>query len=641
MERKGKTEKGRGASNKHCTDAIARRVYSTLASDFRSITGRGDFCRQAEVSLYTDMSLFRETEETLMYWYDVHWFKIKYQMNSLFKKYRFHVDARDSDELERSTLAKFEAHQEKLGAIHVRSTRANMVIKKARKIIKSILGDFDSDELTIDMKVGSKSHIGCPLSQAYLDLKLSCQEGFTSTRAAADWFVKTYLPLDPILSRLLKSCGLKEVTAAEVLKLVLVPKSWKTLRLITPLAMVNLFYSYGYSKMVERRLSKAGLNIKTLQQRHRKLVKRFSQSLRYATVDLSSASDSLVRWLLIALLPRKWWNALKGCLTKVMTVNGRSLECLTALPMGNAATFPIETLVFYALTDAIRQLLELGGFTSCYGDDIICRSEIVPYMEEVFPEMGLFLNREKTFTKTCFRESCGADYYRGVSVRPFFFPGESAKLTRSKYEAYLYKVYNGLRSKWSEEEIPQTLRMLIIEISMISTRSGILRVPRHYSDEAGIKTSDPFEIPLGMDYAPWSDVSRIQGVRIGTLRVKSDEDPSKTVVCEYFDSELQFKCLVAKPRQRRVIQSEPWYWDTLRITKDRIFRSSVMNKVIRSPFLMKHFGWRKINVYLSDNVAPLKRLFVQKNGYKRRYLFVDVIDSTSYQTETTSVAIWC
>jgi hypothetical protein len=88
--------------------------------------------------------------------------------------------------------------------------------------------------------------------------------------------------------------------------------------------------------------------------------------------------------------------------------------------MGSALCFPIESIVFFVLLKA--QIIELFGRCNAddvyvYGDDIIIKSEFIPALD-ILTQCGLIINTEKSFTTGFFRESCGADWYRGHDVTP-------------------------------------------------------------------------------------------------------------------------------------------------------------------------------------------------------------------------------
>jgi hypothetical protein len=57
---------------------------------------------------------------------------------------------------------------------------------------------------------------------------------------------------------------------------------------------------------------------------------------------------------------------------------------------------------------------------SVYGDDIIIPTYAYEHLIQLLTALGFVINRDKSFGTGAFRESCGADYYYGINVRPFF-----------------------------------------------------------------------------------------------------------------------------------------------------------------------------------------------------------------------------
>ena len=86
--------------------------------------------------------------------------------------------------------------------------------------------------------------------------------------------------------------------------------------------------------------------------------------------------------------------------------------------MGNGFTFPLETLIFWALTASACE----GDVdsVSVYGDDIICPRERADDVIDTLTMCGFKINLEKSFVEGPFRESCGCDYYKGIDIRPFY-----------------------------------------------------------------------------------------------------------------------------------------------------------------------------------------------------------------------------
>jgi hypothetical protein len=86
--------------------------------------------------------------------------------------------------------------------------------------------------------------------------------------------------------------------------------------------------------------------------------------------------------------------------------------------MGNGFCFPLETLLFTVACVAVGAGKPGIDFT-VYGDDIIVRKQYFEPLLQLLRYMGFTANTDKTFSMGPFRESCGADWFGGVDVRPF------------------------------------------------------------------------------------------------------------------------------------------------------------------------------------------------------------------------------
>lgn len=200
-------------------------------------------------------------------------------------------------------------------------------------------------------------------------------------------------------------------------KLSFVPKNALTYRSIDVQPTVNGFVQAALGKAIERSLRGVNVDIRD-QARNKRLARDGSRLDHVATIDLSSASDSISYEVVKTLLPERWFELLCAARTTVTTYKGGDIRLEMFSAMGNGFTFPLETLLFWAITAVIcGEDPELIGV---YGDDIICpkhRSESVIRALEFF---GFKVNTKKSFLEGPFRESCGGDYYNGISIRPYY-----------------------------------------------------------------------------------------------------------------------------------------------------------------------------------------------------------------------------
>lgn len=279
-----------------------------------------------------------------------------------------------------------------------------------------------------------------------------------------------------------------------------VPKSAKTSRMISVEPTLNMFYQLGIGEIITKRLKRYfGIDLATQQSINRYLAfvgSRVDSSFGdgFATIDLSSASDSLSLKLCGEILPSEWFSTLVEFRSSFTSGKIGDMKFHTTLnmmsTMGNGFTFPLQTALFacaasacISMDDQIRtcpKAFALGrpGTFSVFGDDIIVPAKNYARMLRLLEFMGCSPNKDKSFSTGSFRESCGHDYYQGYNIRPVF-------LRKWDDEQDLVVLVN-LLVDWSartEIFIPNTLRMLVGAIK----RPNI--VPRSDGMDAGIRVT--------------------------------------------------------------------------------------------------------------------------------------------------------
>ena len=168
------------------------------------------------------------------------------------------------------------------------------------------------------------------------------------------------------------------------------------------------------------------LHDQTLSQR---MVAQASVDRSFCTIDLSSASDRIscrhMESLLRYNLP--WLEASHAVRTRrikdgVLTKKVYDLRKFST--MGSALTFPMQCLFFLSVTlascgaDSVKSIQALVGKVRVFGDDIIAPVEAYGSIVENLTLLGLKVNQKKSFHLGYFRESCGADYWRGFDITP-------------------------------------------------------------------------------------------------------------------------------------------------------------------------------------------------------------------------------
>lgn len=187
---------------------------------------------------------------------------------------------------------------------------------------------------------------------------------------------------------------------------------------------INMFLQRAVGNHIRKRLRAVGvdLNDQTVNQR----LARSALADGLATIDLSSASDSISTSLVLSLLPFDWYSLLDDLRVKSVKLpegyrNYHELEMFSS--MGNGFTFELESLIFWSLTRSVMYFSGIRGRVSVYGDDIICPAKGARRIARVFHWLGFRVNAKKSNWTGGFRESCGKHYYHGLDVTPFYLRG--------------------------------------------------------------------------------------------------------------------------------------------------------------------------------------------------------------------------
>lgn len=487
-------------------------------------------------------------------------FKRTAQILSWAKRYRFANDMFTDDQLSRVSWKNYSDTQIRcMKPIPVDKFYRSGLIARWRRICASILGEYTESEHFERCAFAKNACLGHPAKYKGLDQKL---KGPITGSMEHYRFLQRYAETDPTLADMLNNIPFHPASS---LRLTFVPKSYKALRAIMPDTLAGSFYSSGIGEMIKSRLKCHGLNIDTLQRRHRFLAMKSSRvsgwrncghspALRSATVDLSSASDSITTQLLSMILPRKWFHAIMRGRVAYYEYSGSTYRLVSACTMGLGHTFPLETLVFYVLTKGVAEWYgpNAARSVSVYGDDIIVPTEVLlgdgkyPPLIDLFRLLHLQINPDKSFWGWCdFRESCGGDFYRGHDVRPASPQGAGTYLSSLSYVAFLYKLANSLLKRWPKYCIENTLAWITLEI--YSTSGVVLAVPPSFPDTSGLKvdpgefgTQEPETINFGSYVVefiqielPYRRVFYERPLMWDGMRVKSYSDPRPWSISSY------------------------------------------------------------------------------------------------------------
>lgn len=234
-----------------------------------------------------------------------------------------------------------------------------------------------------------------------------------------------------------------------------VEKNAGTDRAVTNEPDLNKVVQNGYADVLRHRLKRGGIDLSD-SERQCELARIGSIDGNIATVDLTNASGLMCQGLILDQFSPAWSDIFFWARTGEIFIKdqGKSRILESYAGMGNGLTFPIESVLFHALTWACCE--EAGvrfPICSVYGDDIICSVEAIPFLYEVMDAVGLKINEEKSFIDGPFRESCGSDWFLGYDVRPIF-------VRRNVSLELLYSLHNQFHSR-DDYEICEILEGMI------------------------------------------------------------------------------------------------------------------------------------------------------------------------------------
>jgi len=390
---------------------------------------------------------------------------------------------------------------------------------RARSWTRYILGDLVLDDWFAECRHGPNTTNGVPFRDSGNSRKwqppLSCSD-------SARGLFELYLRWDRLAAKCLRSATDERKLAAVPMKVVnwsvltTVPKNDKVDRTIAIEPTVNMFLQQGLGRYIAKKLIPFGLDLQSQQDHHREMAFLASLSREYATIDFSSASDCVSTDLLRFLMPPDWFEMVLRirCETVSLKKLGLAIPIDCIATMGNATTFALETLVFFVLALACIDSLETTSSrlpnweslkrVTVFGDDCILPCDATQLFIELCEEVGFIVNEEKSFVARDdpFRESCGADFYAGVNIRPVFMQAPRSEKSPSVLRAWLYTMWN-VHLKKAISVFGET------NYVYCSTLSTIAELICKYNDEIYVVcASDPDDSGV-KTYGDWERLSRL------------------------------------------------------------------------------------------------------------------------------------
>lgn len=295
-------------------------------------------------------------------------------------------------------------------------------------------------------------------------------------------------------------------------RVVFVPKSATALRTISAEPAILQFYQQGclrsliryiaHHQYLRTRIDTSWPDI------NRHLAWEGSFDGSFSTVDLSSASDS-VSWALVSYLFRDTplWPMLDATRsTHVILPDGRRVEQRSFAPMGSALCFPVECIIFSAITDVAVGARGPYRHSSyrVYGDDIVVEKEHTEFLLCLLSDLGFKVNQDKTFWQQPepepielypYRESCGGEYIHGYDVTPVRIPRNFKGCSRGMILRD-GQVYEGLIELANSLLGVSGLGRLLILSALLDLPKRLRPLFVGLDEDGGIKTPSPTNYQL-------------------------------------------------------------------------------------------------------------------------------------------------
>lgn len=341
-------------------------------------------------------------------------------------------------DLEAEALLRFDASEAqcKLTNERIRAFRRSpikgdieLVVANAKRKISGLLGPFSHRKVQGGCGWSSGATSSLKRRRAQIDIKLSEFPLSVSRRACSA--VRRQIETDLHWSSLVLNVGVDRIGPYCLLRhcfsfsdecvVDTVPKNAKTHRIIAKEPTLNAFLQKGVGRFIRRRLARVGIDLDDQGLNQNAASVAHSDGL--ATLDLKAASDTVAIELVYELLPVDWAMYLDDLRSPIARLPGNrgAVQLQKFSSMGNGFTFELESLIFWALSSAVTDVVQTcSSRVWIYGDDIIVPRECAPLLTEVLDFCGFSLNKEKSYVEGEFFESCGRHYFQGRDVTPCY-----------------------------------------------------------------------------------------------------------------------------------------------------------------------------------------------------------------------------
>jgi hypothetical protein len=368
-------------------------------------------------------------------------------------------------------------------------------------------------DIAVHFGTGRGSNIGAPGADMYSKYVCSTMSATSPLLPTLFWQAISNDPLWQSVE--FERCAIHGHELVSGDSLFFVPKSRDISRTCGKAPLMNMFFQKGIEGVLRARLKEVfNIDLSVQPERNALLAHIGSCNESLATIDLSSASDTISVSLLRDLLPREAFNWFMLTRSPITTLpSGEEIELHLMASMGNGFCFPLQTTLFASVVAAVYRVMgikllpfsdgptpvhrnptiksvvegcltngpvkqfqrtEYAGNFSAFGDDIIVDTRAYGTVCRILTLLGLKVNATKSFNEGFFRESCGHDYFHGENVRGVY-------IEKLQDTADVYSAINRL-TRWSAYHgvfLPRC-------IGYLRQHCKLLLVPPTEDDAAGV-----------------------------------------------------------------------------------------------------------------------------------------------------------
>lgn len=215
-----------------------------------------------------------------------------------------------------------------------------------------------------------------------------------------------------------------------------VPKNYKTPRIIGKEPAYRQYHMQARRKALTKALTPRRCMLDLSDQGMSREKCRYAAKFgRYASIDLSSASDRISKSLYRSIFPLDVIRDFDTLLSDEFSIGTKYYTMQMFSTSGSALTFVLESIVFLAI--ALLAYRIHGLFTNyednceipcIYGDDMLVDTNTFDLTCELLTACGLVVNTDKSFAEGRYRESCGVEYYGDQETTTIYWPRKPISL---------------------------------------------------------------------------------------------------------------------------------------------------------------------------------------------------------------------